>query len=396
MIYDRQSLSHELIAAATIPHHHPFLDRSLTFPESVMCRLSEDGNEKPPRISDFPKPNVGNPSKSYQVRTGTGKLDRTIASTTSQKDHTPLFITAKAEPSNSMCSSVCDTADDKPPKVPPKSPRTESRASPRVKQLPHSASSSTSTTHSACSSATSVSSSVGKFSPKPRMNSYTSETPQNQLGILEKPEVKPSGNPFRSPEKLERRTPPRAESPVNPQSGPYKSGPWAGLDQIGRKSPPRVNSPSIQNHESNNAEPSSQLTGPASTDTYLSSGVTNNRERPIDDMGSMQPVDGSKRHAHQRDVSEASLIDRGRPTKRGDTTLIGALAKPKLMNLKLTEDSIELPSGVIAREAFKIMPNSDLELLKQEAEMKADSFEVLSTKDVSNLSKASQSHWRRG
>lgn len=379
------------VLAATIPHHHPFLARSQTFPESVLGRLSEDISETP-RISDFPKPNVAVSSSWSQTETRFDKLGQTIVSATSKNG---TSIPTKAEITIAVAtqrSEAEDNMDEKPPKVPPKSPRTESRASPRMKQLPHSANSSTSTIHSTCSSATSANGPFGKSSRKTRQNSHDADIPQDQPEVSNTAEGKPPRNQSKRIEQLDRQTPPRVESP---QSNFYKFepkvevGPWAGLDQIGRKSSPRNESSSFQDDESNAGGENSCLRSPKSTNADGSACTPHLQEQPVGKLNSVQRSNSGKRVWHQKDVSGASLIDRGRPMKRGDTSLMGTLGRQNLVNLKLTEDSLELPTGFVAKEASKFMLNSDLELLKQEAESEVESFEVLSAKDVSNLSKAS-------
>lgn len=383
------------VVAATIPHHHPFLARSQTFPESVLGRLSEDISEKTPRISDFPKPNLGLSSSWSQTETRCDELGQTIVSATSKNG---TVIPTKAEISIAVAtqrSEAQDNMDEKPPKVPPKSPRTESRASPRMKQLQHSANSSTSTIHSTCSSATSANGPFGRSPRKTRQNSHDADIPQDQPEVSNTDEGKPPRNRPKRIEQLDRQTPPRVESPISPQSNFYKCepkvevGPWAGLDQIGRKSSPRNESSSFQDDESNAVGENSCGRSPKSTNADGSACTPYLQEQPVGKLNSVQRSNSGKRVWHQKEVSGASLIDRGRPMKRGDTSLMGTLGRQNLMNLKLTEDSLELPTGFVAQEASKFMPNRDLELLKQEAESEVESFEVLSAKDVSNLSKAS-------
>lgn len=88
---------------------------------------------------------------------------------------------------------------------------------------------------------------------------------------------------------------------------------------------------------------------------------------------------------HQRVNSEASVIDRGRPLGRGDTSLMQKLSKPILRTPSL--DEVEIPTGFRAKEASSIVPRDELKLLKRQADEKVENFEVLSIKDVSNLSK---------
>lgn len=353
-----------------------------------MKRLSEDASEKTPRISDFPKPIFDRSKMLSEPGAQANKSEPTTASNVFQKGLTPLVIPAKVVTSNAASSQnslALDEEGDKPPQVPPKSPRTESRASPRIRQLPHSASSSTSTTRSACSSATSASSTCGKPSPRSQQHSHNEELSQEKPTLsLDGSDGKFPGSHLKHLERVGRQTPPRVGSPVilpNKLEGNSTIGPWAGLDQIGRKSPSRADSPTIQQHEQDDTRGTHPSGKPC---------TPHNQEQVVGEMDVAEEIQSGKGAWHQRDISETSLIDRGRPMKRGDTSLMGTLSRPNLINLKLTEENVELPSGSIAKDAPKVMHNTDLELLKKEAELKVESFEVLSARDVSNLSKVGQ------
>lgn len=283
--------------------------------------------------------------------------------------------------------------DERPPRVPPKSPRTESRASPRIKQMPHSASSSTSTTHSTSSSGTSTNNLIGKASPKSQHNLPNTETTNDQQRFLGNGEGKASSCAFKILERLGRQTPPLLETSLTQQGSQYNAegkmtvGFWAGLDQIGRKTPPRLGSSSSQQDEVNQNKREIQAGQTMAVDSMDSApGFQKRDELAEDRITANQAAKGNPRW-HQRGFSEASVIDRGRPMKRGNTSLLRKFSKPNLIGLSLSEELIELPTGILAREASDMVPNSDLETLKQEAIERAESFEVLSVKDVSNLSK---------
>lgn len=90
---------------------------------------------------------------------------------------------------------------------------------------------------------------------------------------------------------------------------------------------------------------------------------------------------------HQRGASEASVLERGRPMRRGDTSLMQRLSRAKLRGPSLAEENIGIPTGSKPREASTVIPIAELEFLKQQAYEQVESFEVLAAKDVSSLSK---------
>lgn len=90
---------------------------------------------------------------------------------------------------------------------------------------------------------------------------------------------------------------------------------------------------------------------------------------------------------HQKGTSQASVIDRGRPMGRGDTSLMQKLSKPLLRTPSVDGTEVEIPSGLRAKEASRNLPKDELKLLKRQADERVESFEVLSIKDVSSLSR---------
>ena len=95
------------------------------------------------------------------------------------------------------------------------------------------------------------------------------------------------------------------------------------------------------------------------------------------------------RMCHQRGGPEAPVIDRGRPMKRGDTSLIRSLSKPMLRSPSLSKGHIDIPDGFKATEAPCKVPDAELRHLKKLADEQVEEFKVLPIKQVSKLSKVS-------
>lgn len=274
-----------------------------------------------------------------------------------QKDLARLVIassTGSEQPIQACRDKRSDEHDDKPPQVPPKSPRTRSRASPRLRRLPHSATSSTSTIYSNTSAATSTSSLAGRTSPKPKPTPPRVESPFSQNGGLDDIKEQDSVGSRSSPSR--QHTPPRVESPRSQpgdrikkeQDAPIVLG--AGL-KIGRKS---------------------------------------GHEKRIDPAEERIPIEhglGISKMWYQRENSEPSVIDRARPMRRGDTSLMHSLSKPMLRSTFYKGEDVEIPTGFNAREASNNVTKADLKILKQQADERVENFEMLSLKDESDLSK---------
>ena len=94
---------------------------------------------------------------------------------------------------------------------------------------------------------------------------------------------------------------------------------------------------------------------------------------------------------HQTGISESSVIDRGRPMKRGDTSLIRSLSKPMLRSPSLKKGIVEIPNGFKAIEAPHKIAAAESRYLKRQADEQVKDFRVLPIKQVSKLSKVSRS-----
>ena len=94
---------------------------------------------------------------------------------------------------------------------------------------------------------------------------------------------------------------------------------------------------------------------------------------------------------HQKGISEVPLIDRGRPTKKGDPSLIRSLSKPLLRSPPFSEGHIDIPRGFKATEAPRKVPDAESRYLKKQADEQVEEFKVLPIKQVSKLTKVSTS-----
>jgi hypothetical protein len=109
-----------------------------------------------------------------------------------------------------------------------------------------------------------------------------------------------------------------------------------------------------------------------------------------------QPV-GSRRvgvtGSHRRGASESSsIMDRGRPRKRGEARQAGG---SQLKERALSDQSAErkafeeLPSGAIPKEVSAKMSNEEIQAVRKQAYRQAERFEVLRAEEVVALSKVS-------
>ncbi len=109
---------------------------------------------------------------------------------------------------------------------------------------------------------------------------------------------------------------------------------------------------------------------------------------PVRSTSTKGPPSAIKAHLwHHRGISEASVIDRGRPMKRGDTSLIRSLSKPMLRSPSVGEGSLDIPSGFKATEAPCKVPDEESRYLKKQADEQAEEFKVLPIEQVLKLSK---------
>ncbi len=304
-----------------------------------------------------------------------------------QKELLPLMIPAYSPVQSAQCAyrkSPSIEVDETPPQVPPKSPRTESRASPRPKQIAHSASSSTSTLHSMSSSATSVSSVSGKASPQNPHHPYRAGSPVPQRSGPIHGEGQSPGLSVRSLDRFGRYTP-----PCSPLGRPRPVGTSMRQDRAGSRTPPLVRSSSSDPETLTESEQYSTLGWTANPNRMGSSGRERKREEAVKEEIVVGQVTSGKLIWHQRGASEASILDPYRSTTRGDSFLVRKLSKAALRGPSLSEDRSWLPTGFPVKQVSGKLLDSDLKLLKEQADERIKGFEVLSVQDVSNLSKVS-------
>lgn len=318
------------------------------------------------------------------------KRGRRRSSVMMQKELMPLIIPS-VSPSRSIVSeertAIPDGKDETPPTVPPKSPRTESRASPRPKQMAHSASSSTSTLHSMSSQATSVSSVSGKSSPQPFHNLHRAGSPASQRGGLYDSEGQSSGVSPRNRDRYGRDTPPRAESPLVQPSISHPTGALAHQDGIGRQTPPLVRSFSSDKAISTSSDQKATLGLKMKLDRVGSTLRAQKPEELTKEKITFGHVASGKPLWHQRGSSEASVLHRGRPGVREEAPVVQKPSRTALKGPSLSEEKTVLPTGFKVKEVSGKLLESDLKVLKAQADEQVMNFEVLSVKDVSNLSK---------
>lgn len=352
-----------------------------------MRPLSEEASEKTPRVSDFPTADGRKSPATSEMRQSWEKRGRRRSSVMMQKELMPLIIPSGSPARSVVCeyrTARPDGQDETPPQVPPKSPRTESRASPRPKQMAHSASSSTSTLHSISSSATSVSSASGKCSPLPFHNPHRAGTPLLQRCGLTNGEGQSSGVPSRNLDRFGRHTPPRAESPHT------TIGASVHEDCIGRQMPPLVRSLSSDPELLRSKEHNATLASRPNLDRTGASWRAQKREEPVQENHiSFGHVTSGKPLWHQRGNSEASGLNRVRSTINTDTPVAQRFNRTALKGPSLSEEKTVLPRGFRVKEVSGKLHGSDLKVLKEQADEQVMTFEVLSVKDVSNLSKVS-------
>ena len=88
---------------------------------------------------------------------------------------------------------------------------------------------------------------------------------------------------------------------------------------------------------------------------------------------------------HQRAESEASILNRARPMRRGDMTLQRSLSRT--LKLQGSVEEPELPQGMQVEVACNEMTACEIRRLKQLAQLSVKDFRVLSETDVSSLTR---------
>jgi hypothetical protein len=135
-----------------------------------------------------------------------------------------------------------------------------------------------------------------------------------------------------------------------------------------------------------------QWTSPTPTSSVTSPQVSHTRGQ----SDSTQPKKTESVNGHRRGESEASIMDRGRPQKRLDGSPMKQPASKTTTRRRAesrsspTEEQrafAHLPQGIRASNAASVMPMSEIDALRKQAFGQASRFDVLSSKDVENLSR---------
>lgn len=94
------------------------------------------------------------------------------------------------------------------------------------------------------------------------------------------------------------------------------------------------------------------------------------------------------RMGHRRELSEASIMDRGRPKKRADGSPIKLKQSIKPSQLAAEQKAFEtLPEGIKAIDAQSRLEQTAIDALREQAIGQAAKFEVLNMRDVESLSR---------
>ena len=301
----------------------------MSVPAVTLHRLSEEHNQLTPRAAEFSKPSTELEIKEGSHTAGPVAKSAKRSSSLMARDLAPLIIPSDISMyHNREQEKSKECRGDPgilPPRVPPKSPRTERRASPRANRHQHSANSSIATVSSTASSATSSSSIAGRASPRLLTDMRRMET---SLG--------------RS----------------NPRSAVDKTSPdsiWSKLF--------RLESPSRQQR-------------------FEMAETTNSQ------VSEISPTPSSTTSNHQRWLSDASAVTRGRLARK-DSLAYRSRSKPVVRSPSTNKQSRDLPTGFKATDVPHHVADVELRGLKQQADEQVSHFEVLQAKDVSMLSKAS-------
>ncbi|KAF2257970.1 hypothetical protein CC78DRAFT_159147 [Lojkania enalia] len=91
--------------------------------------------------------------------------------------------------------------------------------------------------------------------------------------------------------------------------------------------------------------------------------------------------------SHNRNMSDTSIIDRGRPVRRSSKRQRSRTCSEANNPDTSVQDSWRLPQGLKVREASAQMNKSDKELLHKQASDQAQKFEVLNKRDVASMSR---------
>ncbi|KAL8670359.1 MAG: hypothetical protein Q9168_005101 [Polycauliona sp. 1 TL-2023] len=315
------------IDSPTIPGRPPLLERSMSVPAVPLRSSVEEPNQLTPRAAEFCQPPIEMESQNGTHTAAPGSKFAKRSSSLMARDLAPLIIPSSLSKNhdrerNTSRESNVDVGT-LPPRVPPKSPRTERRASPRADRSQHSTQSSVSTNYSVASSATSSSSIFGRASPRLASDARRMESPLGR---------------------------------AHPMSAVDKSSPdslWSKLFRL--ESPSRLKR--VEMLETSNSQISEICPTPSSTTS-----------------------------THQRWLSDASAVSRGRLASK-ETLSYKRYSRPVVRSPSANKRGRGLPTGFKATDVPRQVADTELRGLRQQADEQVSHFEVLQAKDVSMLSK---------
>lgn len=123
----------------------------------------------------------------------------------------------------------------------------------------------------------------------------------------------------------------------------------------------------------------------AFTNPFYASSPASNRGSPRTER--RDPI-SSQNSIHNRNVSESSIMDRGRP-KRRNSKKERSRTMSESDGPETIADSWKLPQGMRVPEASRRISDADQKLLHKQAYDQAGNFEVLNKRDVASLSRVS-------
>ncbi|MCJ1433087.1 hypothetical protein MMC27_002446 [Xylographa pallens] len=281
----------------------------------------------------------------------TGKSIRRASSLLLPCGLAPLVI-----PANDLCilpaeayrPSEVPRDEGQPPKVPPKSPRTINRAYPQSAKASLAFPQSIKSSLASDNNSTSTVHTIHTRGTPTTASSTPEDTKWNKPWSAP---IRSAGFPSSSPQKHQ-----RDFSTANDQ---ISSPPWSAREH--RSTPSRQMRFGMSIDE----------TATIRTVNALRSGKTTPEPVPI---------------SHQRGVSESSVINRGRPTRKPDASLQRILQKCTEDDRAAKAAFGDLPDGINNAKAVSVIPIDELRNLKKHAEASAAAFRVLREMEVSDLS----------
>ncbi|MCJ1280822.1 hypothetical protein MMC26_000139 [Xylographa opegraphella] len=338
----------------TIPGRPPTQPNSRNSPEPSEQNspaTADRGSLTPRAMTSAPNLKHDGDDNQLGLEFDTGKSIRRASSLLLPCGLAPLVI-----PANDLCILPAEAyrpseeyrEEGRPPKVPPKSPRTINRA------YPQSAKATLAFPQSIKSSLASANNSTSTVHIIQTRGTLTTANGSPDDAKLNKPwsaPIRSAGFPSSSPQKLQ-----RDFSTANDQ---ISSPPWSAREH--RSTPSRQMRFGMSIDE----------TATIKTMNALKSGKS-----------TPEPV----QTGHQRGVSENSVINRGRPTRKPDASLQRILQKCTEDDRAAKAAFGDLPEGISNAKAISIIPIDELRNLKKHAEASAAAFRVLREMEVSDLS----------